>query len=95
MAASEELPDDEDASTEPPEDDEAPDELPGEDEAPEELPDDEEAPDEEPLDAEPSDPGPPGVVEDGLERLEQPHTISSSQNERPRTALGNRIVRRS
>jgi hypothetical protein len=86
VAEPEELPDDEEASAEPPEDEEAPeDEGPPEDEeAPAVLPDDddEEAPEEEPPDAEPSDSGPPGVVAEGLELLEQLLMISSIQNER-------------
>jgi hypothetical protein len=99
MAEPEELPDDEEASAEPPEDEEAPVEPPDDEEGPPELPDDEEAPeeeapDEEPPDAEPSGSRPPGVVEMDLELLEQLLMISSSQKERPRTVLGNRMVRR-
>lgn len=90
IAEPEELPDDDDASAKPPDDEVAPEE-PLEGEAPpDEPPDDGEAPDEEPPDAEPSDSGPPGALEEELEQLP---TISSSQNERPKTVLGSRIVR--
>ncbi|HTB74526.1 MAG TPA: hypothetical protein VK762_14845 [Polyangiaceae bacterium] len=82
VAEPEELPDDEEASAEPPEDEEAPDdeEPPEDEEAPAVLPDDDD--EEAPPDAEPPDSGPPGVVEEGLELLEQLLMISSIQNER-------------